>query len=64
MGNIKTVLIASLAVGLAAGLGGCREEEQNRPLHLDKGVYSGKADTALTDEQRRALDQRNQQQKF
>ncbi len=53
-----------LAAGLAAGLAGCREEEQNRVMHLEKGVYSGAADTKLTEEQRRALEQRGRLQKF
>ena len=64
MSNMRTVLIASVAIVLAAGLAGCREEEQDRPLHLDKGVYSGKADTGLTEDQRRALERRGQLQKF
>ncbi len=61
---MKTVLIASVAIVFATGLAGCREEEQDRPLHLDKGVYSGKADTKLTDDQRRELERRGQLQKF
>jgi len=61
---MKTALIASVAIILATGLAGCREEEQNRPLHLDKGVYSGKADTQLTEDQRRELERRGKLQKF
>jgi hypothetical protein len=62
MGNAKTVLIAVFAIGLATGLAGCREEEQDRALHLEKGVYAGKPDTPLTEDQRRALEQRGQLQ--
>ncbi|MAA99893.1 MAG: hypothetical protein CMN86_16630 [Stappia sp.] len=43
---------------------GCREDEQNRPLHLEKGVYQGKADRPLTDEERRELRHRGLRQQF
>ncbi len=59
-----TVLTGALALALAAGLAACREEEQDRPLHFEKGVYSGNPDTTLDDQQRRALEQRGQLQKF
>lgn len=49
---------------LAAGLAGCREDEQNRALHLEKGTYAGKADKELTPEQQRALQARGNRQKF
>jgi len=60
----KAVGIGVLLAGLALGLGACRENEQNRPLHLEKGTYSGQPDTELTEDQRRALQQRGQLQKF
>ncbi|WP_162901428.1 hypothetical protein [Breoghania sp. L-A4] len=53
-------LVAVFALGLA----GCRESEQDRPLTYEPGVYGGKPDTALTDEQRRELQHRGLNQKF
>jgi len=53
-----------LAVGLLlAALGACREEEQGRELHFQKGTYKGQADTPLGEEaannlRRRASHQR------
>jgi hypothetical protein len=64
MRTTRSAIIAVIVAGVAVGLAGCREEEQDRPLHLEKGTYSGKADTELTAEQRRALEQRGQLQKF
>ncbi|MBK1841196.1 hypothetical protein JHL17_27715 [Azospirillum sp. YIM B02556] len=51
----RTVL---LAFGAAVLLAGCQEDGAPRPVHLDKGVYQGAADTPLTAEQVRALQQR------
>lgn len=49
---------------LMAGIAGCREEEQDRPLVYEPGVYGGKQDTALTPEQQRELELRGRMQKF
>lgn len=38
-----------LAAGLA--IGGCRKEEQNRPLQFEKGTYLGQKDQSLTEDQ-------------
>lgn len=46
------------------GLAGCREQDENRSVKLEKGQYEGQKDTALTDEQRRELRFRGQRQKF
>ena len=55
-----------LAIGLIAALsvGACREEEQDRILIQQKGVYQGPADTPLTEEQLRELRFRASQQNF
>ncbi len=55
-----------LAIGLIAALsvGACREEEQDRILIQQKGVYQGQADTPLTEEQLRELRFRANQQNF
>ena len=55
-----------LALGLVSSLalGACREEEQDRILIQQKGVYQGQSDTPLTEEQLRELRFRANQQKF
>ena len=55
-----------LAIGLVTTLtvGACREEEQDRILFQQKGVYQGQADTPLTAEQVRELRFRASQQNF
>jgi len=50
------VPIVAVAVGLA--LGGCRPDEQNRPLYFEPGKYLGKKDEALSKEQLDELRQR------
>ncbi|MCH9808312.1 MAG: hypothetical protein K0U74_11320 [Alphaproteobacteria bacterium] len=55
---LRFALIAALATGLA----GCRESEQGRPLEHTPGVYTGKKDQKLSDEQREALRQRSRYQ--
>lgn len=54
------LLVATFAIGLT----GCRDSEQDRPLMYEKGVYGGKPDTELSEEQRRELQFRGQNQKF
>jgi hypothetical protein len=54
----KFVLASALAVGLAA----CRETEQGRPLYHEPGVYKGKPDTKLDEQQREVLRQRTRRQ--
>ncbi|MBP2298199.1 hypothetical protein [Azospirillum picis] len=51
------------AMGLLALLSACQEDGAPRPVHLDKGVYQGAADTPLTPEQVRALQQRTARQR-
>lgn len=56
-----------LMVALAGSLllvGGCREEEQGRPLVYDKGTYQGQADEKLADDQVEALRQRAARQRI
>ncbi len=45
-------------------LGACREEEQDRILMQQKGVYQGQADEPLSEEQLRELRFRASQQNF
>ena len=54
-GRGRFAAAGATVVILLAALGGCREEEQNRPLQFEKGVYSGAQDEALSEEARDAL---------
>jgi hypothetical protein len=56
--------VVALSVLALSALSGCREDEQNRPLIVEKGVYQGPQDEALTEEDRRALQQRGDSQRF
>jgi hypothetical protein len=55
-----------LVTGLAAVtlLGGCREDEQGRPLRFQKGVYLGTPDTKLQDSQVAELGKRVEGQRL
>ncbi len=54
MQMLKTVLLLGCAAAVAVTLGGCREEEQDRILIFQKGVYSGAPDTPVSQQARRA----------
>lgn len=55
---------ALAALTAAMLLSGCRESEQDRILNYEKGVYQGKVDQPITEEQWRALKQRAHRQSF
>ncbi|WP_455176645.1 hypothetical protein [Azospirillum melinis] len=55
---MTVIRAAVLAFGAVVLLAGCQEDGTPRPVHLDKGVYQGAADTPLSAEQVRALQQR------
>jgi len=58
-------MIRLLAVGVAVlALAGCREEEQSRPIQIEKGVYQGPEMPEIDDETREALRARAQNQNF
>ena len=59
----RAVCLMALLVGTPL-LAGCNEEEQARPIHMEKGVYRGAADTHLSADQVRALQQRSTGQRF
>ncbi|MEQ8818461.1 MAG: hypothetical protein RLO51_10570 [Thalassobaculum sp.] len=61
-GYRRLAAVAGL-VALVA-LAGCREDEQDRPLSYDKGVYQGKADDALPEGTSDVLRQRAQHQSY
>lgn len=52
------------ALILVTALAACREEEQDRLLSHEPGVYRGGAMPALTDENRATLQERAQNQNF
>jgi hypothetical protein len=54
----------ALATLSTLAVGACREEEQDRILIQQKGVYQGQSDTPLTEEQLRELRFRGNQQNF
>lgn len=56
------LLLAGLAA--AALLGGCREDEQGRPLRFQKGVYLGTPDAKLQDAQVAELNKRIEGQRL
>lgn len=56
--------ICLAAAGLALALSACRENEQDRPLTFEKGVYGGKPDQALSEEKRDELRGRTHIQQF
>ena len=56
-------LAAGMTCLLVVGLTGCREDEANRPVSFEPGVYQGPQDQKLTDEQLKALTQRGGLQK-
>jgi len=56
-------ILALLALPLLA-LAGCWDEEAERPLHFQKGVYDGPPDQGLSEETLQALRQRGHEQQF
>ena len=60
---LKVLGVGFLTVTIAAGLSGCREEEQGRQLRYEKGTYLGQADTPLQEEDRAILRQRAMNQR-
>ena len=54
MRTLKSALLLGCAAAVTLTLGACREEEQDRVLMFQKGVYSGAPDTPVSQEARRA----------
>ena len=53
--NTRNFLKIFALATFVTALSSCAEEEQNRLLSYEKGIYLGKADQALTQEQVRNL---------
>lgn len=64
MANATPIAIWLAMICIAVAVQGCREDEQNRALAYDKGVYRGQPDQALDDQQVEALRQRAAGQQF
>ena len=54
-------LLAAVAVATLAG--GCRENEQNRPLDFQPHVYQGQKPPSLSEQQKRELQERGNLQR-
>ena len=57
----RAALIAAVAVIALAG--GCRENEQNRPLDFEPHVYQGQKPPSLSGQQQRDLQERGNLQR-
>ncbi len=57
-GLLIGLMIAALAIS------GCRESEQDRPLSFEPGVYQGKQDEKLNEQELDRLRQRGAMQQF
>ena len=57
----RAALIAALAVVVLAG--GCRENEQDRPLEFQPHVYKGQKQPSLSGQQQRDLQERGNLQR-
>ncbi|MGI9509910.1 MAG: hypothetical protein ACR2QJ_11265 [Geminicoccaceae bacterium] len=62
--SARRALLASLIVGVSLGIGGCRDDEQGRPMAKQKGVYEGPADDGLAEDKLQELRSRAAGQKF
>lgn len=59
----QTGLLIGLTIA-ALAMSGCRESEQDRPLSFKPGVYQGKQDEKLTEQELDRLRQRGAMQQF
>ena len=59
---MKKLVIFTLSALLVLGVSACRKEEQNRITLYQKGTYLGKADTALSADAVRNLENHTRQQ--
>ena len=60
----RRLVIAGMAGAMALGLAACRENEQNRPLSFQPGVYGGEPDEPLSEEAASNLRGRHDIQNF
>ena len=57
----RAALLAAVAIVTLAG--GCRENEQNRPLDFQPHVYRGQKPPSLSEQQKRDLQERGNLQR-
>ncbi len=55
MALLRTATVMGLAAAVALMLGACREDESDRRVMFEPGVYKGKADTPISATAKRAL---------
>jgi len=58
------LLMSGLIMTMAAGVSGCRKEEQNRILSYEKGTYLGTPDRKLPEQIVSKLEQRSRLQSY
>jgi hypothetical protein len=51
------------AAAILLPVGGCRENEQNRPLDFEPHVYQGQKPPPLTEQQKQSLEERGRLQR-
>lgn len=61
--GLKRAALAGCLVAVGLALGGCRENEQNRPLMFEQGTYLGKPDQPLSEQKIEELRHRAEQQR-
>ena len=62
MALLRTATVMGLAAAVALTLGACREDESDRQVMFEPGVYKGKADTPISAAAKRSLMTRIQRQ--
>jgi hypothetical protein len=63
MSRARSITLLVAAASCAAVVGGCRENEQNRPLEFRPHVYQGEKPPSLSEQQRRDLQERGNLQR-
>jgi hypothetical protein len=59
---MRRVPVLVVCMGIATGVAACKQDERDRPLTFDKGVYVGEKGSVLTSEQQQQLRRRNRLQ--
>jgi hypothetical protein len=64
MAKATPIAVWLAMTGIVLAMQGCREDEQDRPLTEDTGVYRGQPERMLGDQQVEMLRQRTSGQRF
>jgi hypothetical protein len=62
--TMRAAVVLLALIGALSALQGCREDEQDRVLFHEPGVYKGESDPALSDAQVDDLRQRARRQSY